>query len=165
MVAITFRIRCLFFLRPSIITILKVVYSGGYSDGLLNMSPTRQLALFLYAGGYSPLSFGVALARSLPESLVAVSGTKLSIRRQQPRVEATGEVKLGPLGSSKVTVTCNLEAESDVRLKETYTSVNIAGGGKTDFPEMLQYSRQLFICYLDEDILVVRDETGVPEVS
>jgi hypothetical protein len=29
---------------------------------------------------------------------------------------------------------------------------------------MLQYSRLLFVTYLDKDLMVVRDETGVPEV-
>ena len=35
---------------PLLNGVWELVYNGGYSDGLL-ASPTRQLALFLYAGG------------------------------------------------------------------------------------------------------------------
>ena len=35
-----------------------------------------------------------------------------------------------------------------------------ASGQKIDLPDALKYSRQLYITYLDDDILVVRDETG-----
>lgn len=31
-------------------------------------------------------------------------------------------------------------------------------------PPPLRYSRSLFITYLDEDLLVVRDESGCPEI-
>ena len=33
-----------------------------------------------------------------------------------------------------------------------------------ELPQQLQYSRLLFITYLDDDLLVVRDDTGVPEI-
>jgi hypothetical protein len=93
-------------------------YSGGYAEGKLQ-SPTRQIALFLYAGGYSPALFGLTLASMLPASLLEISNTMLTIKREQPRVESVAEVKLGPLASAKVAITCTLETESDVRLKET----------------------------------------------
>jgi hypothetical protein len=37
-------------------------------------------------------------------------------------------------------------------------------GQNVDIPEALQYSRDLYIAYLDEDILIVRDGSGVPEI-
>ena len=46
-----------------------LAYQGGYAEGLVS-SPTRQLALFAYAGGYAPTMFGMALARLLPDSLL-----------------------------------------------------------------------------------------------
>lgn len=141
----------------------ELVYSGGYSEGLFNGSPTRQIALFLYAGGYAPATFGLALSKALPSALLSVSNAKLSIRRKQPRVEAYAEVKAGPLPSSPVAISCNLEAQSDVRLKETYKAVKV-GTSNLDVPAALQYSRLLYVVYLDEDLLIVRDETGVPEV-
>jgi hypothetical protein len=33
-----------------------------------------------------------------------------------------------------------------------------------ELPEFLQYSRDLFVTYVDEDLLVVRDGSGIPEL-
>lgn len=44
-------------------------YAGGYSDSKIP-SPTRDLALFLYSGGYSPGLFALSLAQKLPAQLV-----------------------------------------------------------------------------------------------
>jgi len=45
-------------------------YAGGYDEDWALPSPTRQLALFLYSGGYSPGLFALRLAGSLPKGLV-----------------------------------------------------------------------------------------------
>ena len=45
-------------------------YAGGYSNDWALPSPTRQLALFLYSGGYSPGLFALSLAQKLPKALV-----------------------------------------------------------------------------------------------
>ena len=37
-------------------------------------------------------------------------------------------------------------------------------GNTIEIPEVLQYSRELYVTYLDEDLLVVRDGSGVPEL-
>ena len=37
-------------------------------------------------------------------------------------------------------------------------------GSKVDLPQAAQYSRDLYVTYVDEDLLVVRDASGVPEV-
>lgn len=44
-------------------------YAGGYSESKIP-SPTRDLALFLYSGGYSPGLFALSLAQKLPSQLV-----------------------------------------------------------------------------------------------
>jgi len=45
-------------------------YAGGYSSEWALQSPTRDAALFLYSGGYSPGIFALSLAQKLPQSLV-----------------------------------------------------------------------------------------------
>jgi len=37
-------------------------------------------------------------------------------------------------------------------------------GQTIDIPEQLQYSHELYVSCVDEDILVVRDGAGVPEI-
>jgi len=140
-----------------------LVYQGGYAEGLVQ-SPTRQVALFVYAGGYAPTLFGLTLARLLPDSLLAAKSKGLTIKRLQPRVEAVAEVTFAGTAKGDVVVEATLEAESDVRLKETYTAVRALGQLSVSVPAALAYSRLLFVTYLDDDLLVVRDATGVPEV-
>lgn len=57
----------------------------------------------------------------------------------------------------------SLEAQSGIRLTETYESATVLGQS-VDLPKAVQYSRDLYITYLDEDVLVVRDGSGVPEI-
>jgi len=138
-------------------------YSGGYSSEWSLPSPTRQLALFLYSGGYSPGLFALSLAEGLPESLIEVGDLEICISREQPRIEAVVPVKVLGGSDNNVVVTAQLEVLSDVRLKETYEVVSILDR-TIDVPEQVRYSRDLYITYLDDDILVVRDGSGVPEI-
>lgn len=138
-----------------------VVYSG-YAPGPL-ASPTRPLALFLYAGGFTPGVAGLSLARMLPESLADVGELSITIQREQPRAEASTTVALAGMGPQTVKVQTSLEAESAVRIKETYLSAS-AFGRDVEIPSRLRYSRLIYVTYLDDEILVVRDESGVPEV-
>jgi len=62
-----------------------------------------------------------------------------------------------------VKVNCELEAESDVRLRETYKSLEVYGRF-VEVPASLQYERTMFISYLDDDMMVARDETGAPDI-
>lgn len=78
----------------------------------------------------------------------------LTIKRLQPRVEAVAEVTLAGASTGEVVVEATLEAESDVRLKETYTTVRALNQPATNVPAALAYSRQLFVTYLDDDLLV-----------
>lgn len=138
-------------------------YVGGYSlDGALP-SPTRQIALFLYSGGYSPGIFALNLAQKLPSALVELDDLEIAISRQQPRVEASIKVKFFGRTDSKIAVKASLETLSDVRMRETYESATVLGN-PVDLPGPLQYGRDLYVTYVDEDLLVVRDASGVPEV-
>ena len=137
-------------------------YAAGYSSEWTMASPTRQLALFLYSGGYSPGLFAISLANKLPATIVDVQDLEISISREQPRIQATVDVK-SIFGDSKVEVKAKLEVESDVRLRETYESTSVLGR-TVEFPELLRYSRSLYVTYVDEDILIVRDGSGVPEL-
>lgn len=138
-------------------------YAGGYDSEWALNSPTRQLALFLYSGGYSPGILALSLASTLPAALVEVGDLEIAISREQPRVEAKIDVKFFGGTSNDVIVKVALDPKSDVRLTETYESASLLGQD-VDLPKALQYSRDLYITYLDEDIMVVRDGSGVPEI-
>jgi len=138
-------------------------YAGGYDSEWALQSPTRQIALFLYSGGYSPGIFALSLASTLPSSFVETGDLEIAISREQPRIEASIDVKFLGGASNDVNVKARLETFSDVRLTEVYESATILGN-TVDLPEPVQYSRDLYITYLDEDILVVRDGSGVPEI-
>ncbi|CAM9939816.1 unnamed protein product, partial [Phaeothamnion confervicola] len=60
-------------------------------------------------------------------------------------------------------VRTRIEAESDVRLMETYESVEIAGYS-LKVPAALQRPRMLFITYLDDDVMIARDGAGAPDL-
>lgn len=137
-------------------------YAGGYSESKIP-SPTRDLALFLYSGGYSPGLFALGLAQKLPSQLVELGDLEISISRVQPRIEAKIDVKLFGGSTSTVEVRARLEEDSGLRFTETYESAS-AMGQILDFPEALQYSRDLYVSYVDDDILVVRDGAGIPEI-
>ncbi|EJK75970.1 hypothetical protein THAOC_02292 [Thalassiosira oceanica] len=147
---------------PLINGVWALKYAGGYSDSKIP-SPTRQLALFLYSGGYSPGLFALSLAQNLPSQLVELGDLEISISRAQPRIEAKIDVKLFGGSEEAVEVKARLEEESGLRFTETYESASVLGQ-TIDIPEQLQYSRELYVSYVDDDILVVRDGAGVPEI-
>lgn len=137
-------------------------YAGGYSEPKVS-SPTRDLALFLYSGGYSPGLFALGLARKLPAQLVELGDLEISISRAQPRIEAKVDVKLFGGSEDTVEVKARIEEDSGLRFTEVYESATVLGQ-TVDLPEALQYSRDLYVSYVDEDILVVRDGAGIPEI-
>lgn len=150
-------------LSPLLNGVWSLKYAGGYDSEWALNSPTRQIALFLYSGGYSPGLFALSLANSLPTNLVEVGDLEIAISREQPRVEAKIDVKFLGGTSNDVVVKVALDAKSDVRLTETYESASLLGQD-VDLPKAVQYSRDLYLTYLDEDIMVVRDGSGVPEI-
>jgi hypothetical protein len=150
-------------LSPLLNGVWELRYVGGYAPDWALSSPTRELALFLYSGGYSPGVYALGLAQKLPSALVDVGDLEISISRMQPRVEANIVVKLFGGAESSVKVTARMEVESDVRLRETYESVTVLDRN-VELPAALQYSRDLYVTYVDEDLLIIRDASGVPEV-
>jgi hypothetical protein len=128
-----------------------------------NWCVSRQLALFLYSGGYSPGLFALNLAQKLPSQLASVGDLEISISREQPRIEAKVDVTTFGSISNSVIVKARLEVESEVRLRETYESATVMDRN-IELPEFFQYSRDLYVTYVDDDILVVRDGSGVPEL-
>jgi PAP_fibrillin len=152
-------------LSPLLNGVWELRYAGLYtSDGALGaFSPTRQLALFVYSGGYSPGLFALELASKLPSQLVSVGSLDILISRAQPRVEGKVQVSSVLMGESSVAVKSKLDVVSGIRLRETYESATVLGQ-QLELPEFAKYSRELYVTYLDEDLLVVRDGSGVPEL-
>lgn len=125
-------------------------------------SPTREIALFMYAGGYTPGKFIFDISNKLPSSLIDISGTKISISATQPRGKISASVKVFN-SSFPVELRTSIEAESDVRMKETYLDAEAVGRDIT-IPAQLRTERVFYITYLDEDLLISRDESGTPDV-
>ena len=150
-------------LSPLLNGVWELRYVGGYTPDWAMPSPTRQLALFLYSGGYSPGVFALSLAQKIPAALVDIGDLEISISRQQPRVEASIDIKLFGGAETTVKVTARMEVESDLRLRETYESATVLDRA-IDIPQALQYSRDMYVTYVDEDLLIIRDASGVPEV-
>jgi len=149
---------------PLINGVWSLLYAAGYSPEWALPSPTRDLALFLYSGGYSPGLFALSVAQKLPAALVEVGDLEIIISRNQPRIVAIVNLKfLGGQSKSEVSVTANLEVKSTMRFSEVYESAS-AFGRKIEIPSQLKYSRELFVTYVDEDMLIVRDASGIPEV-
>jgi hypothetical protein len=94
---------------------------------------------------------------------VDVGDLEISISREQPRIEAKVDIKLLGTSSQNVIVKCKLDVLTGVRFAETYESATVLGQS-VSIPEQIQYSRDVYITYLDEDLLVVRDASGVPEI-
>jgi hypothetical protein len=62
----------------------------------------RDLALFLYSGGYSPGLFALSVVQKLPAALVEVGDLEIIISRNQPRIIALVDLKfLGGQGNPK----------------------------------------------------------------
>lgn len=136
-------------------------YIAGIAPGPVP-SPTREIALFMYAGGYTPGKFIYDISNKLPSSLFEISGTKISISASQPRGQISANVKVFN-NSFPVTLRTSIEAESDVRMKETYLDAEAVGRDIT-LPSQLRTERVIYITYLDEDLLISRDESGTPDV-
>lgn len=140
----------------------KVKYSGSYAPGLLS-SPTRELALFLYGGGFS---MGNALSSFAQGFWGQSLGLKLGSKTV--RIEGGRDVAAkAELVINGQTQTLSYEAEliplSAQRISEEVMSVDLPPPlGMQNAPFELR--RSILITYLDEQVLVVRDESGVAEV-
>lgn len=128
---------------------------------------------FLYASGLSPglkglqlLLRGSTLAPKSPSGadLVDVGDTFLTIQSDAPR--AISEVKLRLLSfENTVKLSSQLVAESGVRLVETYDAAESDYMSlRLPFQSPVQFKRSVLVSYLDEELLVVRDSIGRPDI-
>lgn len=139
----------------------EIQYPGSYAPGPVD-SPTRELALLVYSGGYKP-----GLLLQLLSKLPLQVSSKLEILDLQLTISpgaAETEAKFSVFGNDQmVSFRSDLQAASDVRLSENFNEAEVAGR-KVSLPGPAKFSRELFITYLDDDLLVVRDESGIPDV-
>merc|ERR1719352_381545 len=140
----------------------KVKYSGSYAPGLLS-SPTRELALFLYGGGFS-------LGGALASFASGFWGQTLGIKVDELEVNIAG----GRDVSASATVqfagqteylkyTAELLPLSASRMSEEVLSLKMPDPlGQQDLP--LELRRTILVTYLDDEVMVVRDESGLADV-
>jgi len=139
-----------------------VKYSGSYAPGLLS-SPTRELALFLYGGGFS---LGNALSSFAQgfwgQSLGIKLGSKTVTIQGGRDVDAKAELEFGSQ-KQRLSYTAELLPLSSCRLSEEVVTFDLPEPfGKRDAPFELR--RSILITYLDGEMMIARDESGVPEV-
>merc|ERR1719238_1576130 len=130
----------------------KFLYSSAASPGL------KALMLLLKGSKRAPKSPSGA-------DLVDVQDTYLTIAPEQPR--ATSEVKVRVLSfENSIKLASQLEAESAVRLVETYDAAESEYMSlRLPFASTpVSYKRSLLISYLDDEMMVVRDALGRPDV-
>merc|ERR1719440_2105991 len=129
---------------------------------------------FLYASGASPGLKAVQLllkgAKSAPKSpsgaeLIDVrDNVVLTIKDEQPRAEASLGIRVLSFENT-IKLSSRLEAESAVRLVETYDAAESeAGSLRLPFQSPVQYKRSVLVSYLDEELMVVRDALGRPDI-
>lgn len=139
----------------------KFSYMGSVAPGPI-ASPTRPIAMLMYAGGFTPGALALQYASMLPNNVAEVKEMTLEIGATQPQAITKATVSVGGTQQT-IKVTTALSAETGRRIKETYKSVALADRS-FDLPEAAQYERELFITYLDDDLLIARDATGSPDV-
>uniref|UniRef100_A0A7S3C1Z9 Plastid lipid-associated protein/fibrillin conserved domain-containing protein n=1 Tax=Haptolina ericina TaxID=156174 RepID=A0A7S3C1Z9_9EUKA len=128
---------------------------------------------FVYASGASPglkaLQLLLKGSKSAPKSpsgadIVDVEESFLTITPEQPRATSAVRVRLLSFENT-VKLSCRLEAESAVRLTETYDAAESEYMSiRLPFQSPVQYKRSLLVSYLDDELLVVRDALGRPDV-
>jgi len=141
----------------------ELLYTGGYGMGFFD-SPTREIALALYTGGFRPGLFANLISK-LPgplATMVEFNDVELTIKREQPRVEAAASLVVAG-NEQKVKLTGQLDSPSAMRLRETLVKADFFGQS-ADLQGPLRTQRDLFVSFLDDDLLVVRDESGVPDI-
>lgn len=144
-------------------------FAGGVAPGVVTGSPTREIALAVYSSTApaAVLNFLTAgplsqLPSPLDTDVRDVSVTIVSAEAGQPR--ATTELDVTLLGQlTTLRIFANMLPASDVRIRQEFIEVE-AFDQRTLLPGPLALTRSLYVTYLDEDLLVVRDESGVPEV-
>lgn len=129
----------------------KVLYSTARSPSL------KALQLLLKGASRAPKSPSGA-------DMVDINDAYLTISAEQPRVESSLRTRVLSFENT-VKLYCKLEAESAVRLVETYDSVQSEYMDlKLPFQPPTQFKRSLLVSYLDDELLVIRDTMGRPDV-
>mmetsp|Transcript_56785 Transcript_56785/g.183933 ORF Transcript_56785/g.183933 Transcript_56785/m.183933 type:complete len:323 (+) Transcript_56785:59-1027(+) len=139
-----------------------ILYTGTFAPGLLS-SPTRELALFLYGGGFSLGNALSSFASGFWGQNLGVTLASKTVKIVAGRdVEASVEVEVAGQ-RRKLSYTAELMPLSAQRMSEEVVSVNLPDPlGKQDLP--LELRRSIIVTYLDDEVMVVRDESGVPDV-
>jgi hypothetical protein len=131
---------------------------------------------FLYASGASPALQALQLmlkgAEAIPRAPfgptpVDIDDTYLTINAQRYATAST-KVRMMDALETTMKLQSKLEAESPVRLIETYESAGSesstpAGLLPVQLPA-LPYKRSVLVAYLDETMLIVRDAAGRPDL-
>jgi len=140
-----------------------VQYTGSFAPGVLPTSPTRELAMFLYGGGYSLGNLLTSVVGGFWGQNLGLKEGPRSVRIQGGRdIDATAEIEVAGQKQT-IAYTAELMPLSARRMSEEILTVELPGPiGKQDLPFELR--RSMLITYLDNEVMVVRDENGVPEV-
>jgi len=148
---------------PLLNGVWELLYTGGYGMGFFD-SPTREIALALYTGGFRPglLANFVSKLPGPLATVVELNDVELTIRREQPRMQASASVVVAG-NDQKLGLEGELKTTSAVRLEETLVKADFFGQS-ADLQGPFRTRRSLFTTFLDDDILIVRDETGVPDI-
>ena len=112
----------------------------------------------------SPGLVGLQVIKAISSEIV--DDVIVTISSVAPRVVASSTLKLAT-AKIDISVTTDVEATSPVRLTEKVSAVKLGTLdvplGSLSLPNFL-LSRDIFITYLDEDLLIARDALGTPEI-
>lgn len=137
-------------------------FVGGPSPGILN-SPTREAALLLYAGGFSPADFALTVLDKLPRGFIRLEALTVTIGPNAPRCEGVAKVSIMDRDVT-LRIKANLDVETGSRLAESWVEASADGLQAVAIPANLQYTRRRFVTYLDETVALLRDESGTPTI-
>merc|ERR1711972_1104359 len=108
-------------------------------------------------------------AKNAPKSpsgaeLVDIQDAYITIGAEQPRAVSSVRTRLLSFENT-IKLTSRIEAESAVRLVETYDAAESEYMSlRLPFQSPLQYKRSLLVSSLDDELLVIRDSSGRPDV-
>ena len=104
---------------------------------------------------------GFQALKAFPGDMFDVSDVVVSISSKAPRVTAASTMKIGN-AKINVEIQTDLVAESSFRLTESFVSAKL---GSSELPKTNKaITRGLVVSYLDEELLIVRDKFGSPDV-
>eukprot|EP01039_Chlorochromonas_danica_P003673 gene3673-4019_t len=111
---------------------------------------------------FSPGLIGYQAMKTIPSGILNVEDLTITISSVKPRVKAATKIKIANM-HVEVSVTTDLQPETGIRLTESYESGKL-GPFELPLTTVKTFSRELLVSYLDEDLLIVRDALGTPEI-